>query len=50
MIKYWYLGKFLSKKIVLLTFGLWTLILETEEGRAEKIAKKIYKLKSIHKN
>ena len=50
LIKYWYLGKFLSKKIVLLTFGLWTLILETEEGRAEKLAKKINKLKSIHKN
>ena len=50
LIKYWYLGKFLSKKIVLLTFVLWTLFLETEEGRAEKLAKKIYKLKSTHKN
>jgi hypothetical protein len=48
--KYRHFGKFLMKNIGLLIFGLCTIILEREEGRAEKLAKKISKARTIHQN
>ena len=50
MMKYRYSGKFLMKNIELLIFGLCTIILGREEGRAEKLTKKISKEMTIHKN
>ena len=47
IMKYRHFGKFLMKNIGLLIFGLCTIILEREEGRAEKLAKKS---RTIHQN
>ena len=50
MFKNWYSGKFSSKKFGLFTFGLYTLILDTDEGRFEQFSNKVSELKGIHKN
>ena len=50
MINYKYQGKFSCKKNYLFTLGLYTIILETENGRVEKLAKKSSELKGINKN